>query len=539
MLSNEEQLAQDLITADEHLQQGNFQAAFNIYLSLLNNVKTSPEIFNNAAICAYQLNLQDETLRLIRQAISLEPDNPWYLTQYAQFVAYNFIKADELFNQALELAVKDRTLEKYNKIQNINYSTVVLDQIKNCYADFLFNHGCHLAKDESTEQQQNAIELFTKSLSYNSALFKAAYNIACCYINLNDLSNALHYLEKTIEINPNHSQAHFALSQYYQQHNNLEAAEKHLQKSLLSDNINKANAEYNYGVLEQKRLNYQAALDHYVRCLTINPEHFAACYNSASIYHRLKNIDTAVNFYKKALIIKPNDRSCLYLLASLTNNRDQNITQAPLEYVENLFDSYAEKFDHELTNNLEYLTPQYLYTLVVEYVSSINKLNILDLGCGTGLSGQLFQELAHTLTGVDISAKMLEQAHSKNIYHNLIKSDINLYLQSRLKQINHLYDLIIMADVLVYYGELNKVMLDVKNNLSPHGYVVFSIELDTESNVSQNYKLQDNGRFVHSTAYIEQLMRESSLKIIATQELKLRKQNNSYVPGAICLVQNS
>lgn len=46
-------------------------------------------------------------------------------------------------------------------------------------------------------------------------------------------------------------------------------------------------------------------------------------------------------------------------------------------------------------------------------------LDILDLGCGTGLIGSWFKDYARTLVGVDVSPTMLDMATKKGCYQEL------------------------------------------------------------------------------------------------------------------------
>lgn len=50
----------------------------------------------------------------------------------------------------------------------------------------------------------------------------------------------------------------------------------------------------------------------------------------------------------------------------------------------------------------------------------------LDLGCGTGLSGEAFREAGFTtIDGTDFSEEMLAAAETKGIYRRLFKGDLN------------------------------------------------------------------------------------------------------------------
>src|SRR6185503_17156267 len=82
---------------------------------------------------------------------------------------------------------------------------------------------------------------------------------------------------------------------------------------------------------------------------------------------------------------------------------------APAGYVKDLFDSYADRFDDELVEWLHYRTPELLEQLVLRNPPPA-PLDILDLGCGTGLCGPLLRPIARRLTGVDLSPNMLAKA---------------------------------------------------------------------------------------------------------------------------------
>lgn len=48
-------------------------------------------------------------------------------------------------------------------------------------------------------------------------------------------------------------------------------------------------------------------------------------------------------------------------------------------------------------------------------------LDILDLGCGTGLVGSWFKDYGRKIVGVDVSPTMLDMATKKGCYHELRK----------------------------------------------------------------------------------------------------------------------
>ncbi|MGB0534774.1 MAG: class I SAM-dependent DNA methyltransferase [Paracoccaceae bacterium] len=79
---------------------------------------------------------------------------------------------------------------------------------------------------------------------------------------------------------------------------------------------------------------------------------------------------------------------------------------------------WAQSYDQEVGEN-GYVTPLRIAEALARHVKDLS-IPILDYGCGTGISGQAFQEAGFlTIDGVDISAEMLEVAAQKKIYRRL------------------------------------------------------------------------------------------------------------------------
>ena len=91
-------------------------------------------------------------------------------------------------------------------------------------------------------------------------------------------------------------------------------------------------------------------------------------------------------------------------------------------FVEKTFDTFAASFEAKL-QSLAYRAPDIVAaTLADTGLAANGRLEILDIGCGTGLCGPLLRPYASRLIGVDLSAGMLAHAEEKNVYTDLQRS---------------------------------------------------------------------------------------------------------------------
>lgn len=87
-----------------------------------------------------------------------------------------------------------------------------------------------------------------------------------------------------------------------------------------------------------------------------------------------------------------------------------------------LYDDWSESYEAEVARN-GYATPGRCARALAAALPD-KTVPILDFGCGTGLFGQALRSSGFTrIDGVDLSADMLAQARTKQIYTNLAQID--------------------------------------------------------------------------------------------------------------------
>ena len=354
------------------------------------------------------------------------------------------------------------------------------------------------------------------------------YNISgACYASLGQMDTAVSYYEKALDIKPDYAEAHNNLAITLQGLDQLDAAVERYKKAL-AIKPDYAEAHYNLGDTLHKLGQLDASVRSYEKAIAIKPDYAEAHNNLGNTLKRLGQLDAAVRSYKKALAIKPDYVVPQHMINALTGNTS---TKPPKEYVKNLFDDYAERFDDSLVKQLQYKLPFLIKELILKLDPPRNKFErVIDLGCGTGLTGKELRDISNNLTGIDISSNMVNKARKLDVYDCLIEGDVVDILSSSKEK----YDLFIALDVFIYIGELTKIIKTVRQCCNKNALFIFSIETQEED----GYSLLKSARYSHSEDYILKIA-SVAFKVIDSQEVNLRKQKESWIKGKIFIMQAS
>jgi predicted TPR repeat methyltransferase/Flp pilus assembly protein TadD len=243
-------------------------------------------------------------------------------------------------------------------------------------------------------------------------------------------------------------------------------------------------------------------------------------------YHLLTSygyLGAAMKLGRARLAWAPDDPVQRYLLDAL---EQAPLSRAPHDYIVQYFDRFAETFDTQLADVLGYRVPEDLTNLLAKTARTF--ADVLDLGCGTGLAGPLLRPFAGTLTGADLSPRMLEKAAARGVYDRLIETGIESFLGLRPAA----FDLIFASDVLIYFGDLSEVMHRAAQALKPGGVFAFSIERAQ----AEGYALLRTGRFAHHPSYIEELAKED-FAVIEAAPAAIRLDAGRPVDGVLYVLQ--
>ena len=370
-----------------------------------------------------------------------------------------------------------------------------------------------------------AKKVFEKAADLRPPYFPACYSLARLKQRENDHKGAISIYRAMLEKQPGIGEAWNNLGVAYREIGDQDEAISCFRRAVAFAPY-MAEAWNNLGVAQDEFNMVENASKSYRKAIEIRSDYASAHLNLGISLQKLRRFKEAEEHYNKVLETKPDDEAARFMLQSLGTSATPDA--APVEHVRRIFDRCAGTFERILVKDLEYKTPELLFDLVRPYLTE--EMNILDLGCGTGLGAQLYRPFAKSLIGVDVSSKMLEKAAEKKIYNRLEIFDI---LQDW--GFPQKFDLIYSSDVFVYFGNLDTIIRSASAYLVYGGIIAFSVER-LEDN-SMEYRLFPSGRYAHSQTYIQDCLRRHGLQLIEETEADIRKQSGNQVMGLLIVAK--
>jgi len=246
--------------------------------------------------------------------------------------------------------------------------------------------------------------------------------------------------------------------------------------------------------------------------------------------------EAAARAYENYLAAQPEDSTIRHLLTALHDQPPP--ARASNECIVQTFQEFSTHYDSKMREVLRYEAPERLQELIAAELGDAAELDILDIGCGTGLAGAVLKPRAARLAGIDLSPEMIAHAQERGIYDSLEIAEITEWLDSSGKagqlpdQLNQ-FDLIIACDCLVYFGDLSPLAASVACRLRPCGSFAFTVERGDRF----PFHLADTGRFTHHPGHLREAAAQAGLDVARLEEGFLRTEGGCDVTGLIVLLR--
>ena len=321
---------------------------------------------------------------------------------------------------------------------------------------------------------------------------------------------------------------------------------------------------YNLAIVLKAQGKLKQAAASYQRAIALKPDYADAHNNLGNVFKELGDADKARASFQRALEIRPGNPGTHYslgLLFSEAGNPDEAARHLQLCLAQDLEDSRGAR--HLLARMGLALAPHqtspaqvlkiygvrsrfwdqessyFAHDLVADALRSHapqSGLDILDIGCGTGLVGQKVGGLARRLDGVDLSPAMLEKAQAKGIYDRLEQTDITAFLAAHRQG----YDAILGAAILVHFGGLEAVLQAAANALREKGLFIFTLFVGEAEDfaAAASDRLAQSGCYAHSAGYIERLAPQSGFSVAELKQVVHElDQDGNPVPGLLVVLR--
>ena len=485
------------------------------------------EALHGLGLLAHQAGRGKDALSWLSRAIELNPDDPAYHHNFGE-VCLSVGRLDDAvvaFGRAVALLpgraeshfAMGLACQRSGRPDTASRAFAEAVRLKPAYFDAQLALAVALV---SAGRFKEAVEAGARAARLHPAHVEAHLTLGVAQARLGHYTDAEESLRRGIDLDPNHTRALQNLAA-------VRAARGHEgdAKALLlkATKINPLSPEAYRGLaaLAQKH-------DGPLQAMPLFKQSVAA----ARALERRREMDAhavpgdlsdAIAATEARLRLGPDMERIQFMLAVVDGVGAPPVVPAP--NVTRHFDRYAQRFDHHLVDTLGYCGPRLLFDAIAPHVAPGAKLDVLDLGCGTGLVGEAFAPIKRLLYGVDLSPKMLEAARKRRVYDALEQAEVC----QALEECQPTFDLVLAGDVFVYIGDLHRVFNAVVPVLRPGGLFAFTVE----SQPAGTYRLMPTGRFVHSEEYLRSLARACDLQVVSITPDVLRTEEGQ---GVACWV---
>ena len=553
-----------------YFQEDNYEDAERYIRAAISLDPDHKDYLSTLGLVLKSANRLDEAIETLLLALSLDDKNPDCLNNLGStyVAAGRNSAAERVFRRLLEIDP--------DHVEGCNNLAVLLGgqtcareacdlyeralSIQPNYLDAHLNYGRLLYRCDETEK---AIFHFRAGIQLDDTNTAVYRELAEALQKSGYLDEALEVCESLLAIAPDDAESHVSLGSIVQQQGNKDDAEARYRHALDIDPDN-ARAYNNIGTLRIAENDLEAAIDHFVTAIRLDGDFVEAIFNMGTALQKTGRLAEAAGYFSMALARNPrlpNAYRYLSEIYRITDMRDSQVkvlrhwlehypdsataqhllhaaegadvpARASDDFLREEFDGFADTFEETLAD-LEYSTPD----LIGRRLETVDwrgpdGLDVLDAGCGTGLCGPILKPISGTLTGVDLSAGMIRRADARNIYDVLEVAELTAFMRHK----GAAYDLVVSADTLVYFGDLDEVMSAASTTLRQGGRLIFSVEQLDEA-AEGDFRLNPSGRYAHKETYVRRCLEDNGFSIEHIDYEGLRLEAQKPVAGLIVLAR--
>ena len=470
------------------------------------------------------------------RAIAITPDQP-----APHFAMGRALEASDDINSAMlhyraVLTHDPRHAEAHARLGDLLRRSGKIDQaIEHCRAtlavlpDHAEAHHCLGALLLEQGEAEQALPHLKQALAARPDWPAALNNTALALHRLGRLDEAAVLAAGAIELAPDRAGFRANLAAIHRAAGRLDQARIEAETATRRD-PHCADGWIELGLARQAMGHIEGAAAAFERAVTAAPDLPRAHWCLAEAAMAQGQTERAARHYRACLELDAEDRFGAALRLSLATG-GATPDKAPTAYVRQLFDDYADRFDTQLMERLDYRAPAVLGAALARSLGSAVDLDVIDIGCGTGLAAPMLRPLARRLIGIDLSAAMAAKARQRGLYDEVAVGE----LEARLHAEPLAYDLVVAADVLVYFGDLGGVTAAAHCALKPGGAFAFTVERAGDDVAS--YALGAKSRYAHAGPYLRALADQYGFTVALLEPAATRRDDGADVPGWVAVLK--
>ena len=160
------------------------------------------------------------------------------------------------------------------------------------------------------------------------------------------------------------------------------------------------------------------------------------------------------------------------------------------------FDEFAPIYNQVAIDELEYDAFIKIPNEMIQFNDN-PQATVLDLGCGTGLSSEIFIEAGFEATGIDLSQKMLKEAKKLN-FKQLVLQDLN----DQNWRVTDKYDFIVALGTIEFIENPSDFLNHCHNLLKDEGVAGITFPLNSYSEATipvRSFSLDEVQQLCHDS----------------------------------------
>lgn len=292
---------------------------------------------------------------------------------------------------------------------------------------------------------------------------------------------------------------------------------------------------------------FSNALIRYRLTVWLAPAYAPAHYRLARCFQILGSPKKAVTHYQLALKLRPNFPEAAFMLSIMKHGKAPG-ARLPKSLVLEQFDRLAPYYRPFYVDRTGYTGHMAAEKGISDWVGEqltklkdrvIQRYEVVELGCGCGITGERLRPYARMMTGVDMSKPMLEQIPEPPegmapLYDRLLHEELHEYLA---RQPGSTADIVAAVGVFNYVGDITEAATHSASLLRPGGLFAFTVERVQvpEANMpvqTAPFEWQpERGTFAHALPYIKEICQHAGLKLYRVDDIMLY----AGAPGYFCM----